>query len=308
MQIAIMIEGQNGLTWPRWQRIVRAVEDLGFVGLYRSDHFTNATPPDKESLELWISLAWLAANTTRIEFGPLCTPVSFRHPAFTARTGAQIDDLSGGRLTLGVGAGWQEREHTKFGFDLLPLRERFARFEESLEIIARLLQSDEPVSFEGRFYRLREAVLLPRPKRSGGPSLLIGGNGLTRTLPVAARYATEWNATFQPPRKYAALNVRLDRLLERRGRAKRDVRRSMMTGLVFGRDDNDVRRKLEARGRTEQELRDRGVIVGVPSAIVDQLGSLEEAGLQRVMLQWLDLDDLGGLETFAKNVLPHFAH
>ena len=307
MEVAIMIEGQNGLTWPRWQRIVHAVEDLGFVGLYRSDHFTNASPPDKESLELWISLAWLAANTTRIEFGPLCTPASFRHPAFTARMGAQIDDLSGGRLTLGVGAGWQEREHAKFGFDLLPLRERFARFEESLTVIVRLLQADEPVSFDGKFYQLREAMLLPRPTRPGGPSLLIGGNGFTRTLPLAARYATEWNATFQPPRKYAELNARLDRLLEQRGRSKRDVRRSMMTGLAFGRDDNDLHRKLEARGKTEQELQDRGVVVGVASAVVDQLGSLEEAGLQRIMLQWLDLDDLDGLEVVARRVLPNLS-
>lgn len=307
MQVAIMIEGQNGLTWPRWQRIVRAVEDLGFVGLYRSDHFTNAGPPDKESLELWISFAWLAANTSRIEFGPLCTPVSFRHPAFTARVATQIDDLSGGRLTLGVGAGWQEREHTKFGFDLLPLRERFARFEESLVVITRLLQSDEPVSFEGKYYRLREAVLLPRPKRSNGPPLLVGGNGRTRTLPLAARYAAEWNATFQPPKMLAELNARLDRLLDRQGRVRGDVRRSMMTGLVFGRDDNEVRRKLEARGRTERELKDRGVVVGVASAVVDQLGALEETGLQRVMLQWLDLDDLHGLEILAKRVLPNLS-
>src|SRR5574341_1941350 len=115
LEIAIMIEGQNGLTWPRWQNIVRAVEDLGFAGLYRSDHFTNANPPDKESLELWVSLTWLAANTSRIEFGPLVTPFSFRHPALTARMAAAVDDLSGGRLTLGLGAGWQERrseEHT----------------------------------------------------------------------------------------------------------------------------------------------------------------------------------------------------
>src|SRR5574338_1726373 len=101
VEIAIMIEGQDGLTWPRWMRLARAVEDLGFAGLYRSDHFTNAAPPDKESLELWVSLTWLASNTRRIEFGPLVSPVSFRHPIFTARIGAQVDDLSGGRLRLG---------------------------------------------------------------------------------------------------------------------------------------------------------------------------------------------------------------
>ena len=119
MDIAIMIEGQNGLNWPRWKQIVRLVEDLGFAGLYRSDHFTNADPADIDSLELWVSLTWLAGNTERIEFGPLVTPFSFRHPAHTARMAGAVDDLSGGRLTLGLGAGWQDREHEKFGFPLL---------------------------------------------------------------------------------------------------------------------------------------------------------------------------------------------
>ena len=137
MQFALMIEGQNGLTWPRWQAIALAAEELGFAGLYRSDHFTNANPPDKESLELWTSLTWLASHTQRIEFGPMVSPVSFRHPVFTARMAKDVDDLSGGRLTLGVGAGWQEREHAKFHFDLLDLPARFDRFEEGLEIITR---------------------------------------------------------------------------------------------------------------------------------------------------------------------------
>ena len=119
LEVAIMIEGQNGLNWPRWQRIAQAVEDLGFAGLYRSDHYTNANPPDLDSLELWVSLTWLASHTTRIEFGPLVTPVSFRHPTMTARMASAVDDLSGGRLTLGLGAGWQEREHSHFGWDLL---------------------------------------------------------------------------------------------------------------------------------------------------------------------------------------------
>ena len=122
LEIAVMIEGQNGLNWARWQRIARLAEEAGFVGLFRSDHFTNGNPPDLDSLELWTSLTWLADNTKRIEFGPLVTPFSFRHPAFTTRMAAAVDDLSGGRLTLGLGAGWQEREHALFGFDLLPLK------------------------------------------------------------------------------------------------------------------------------------------------------------------------------------------
>ena len=146
LEIAIMIEGQNGLTWPRWQNIAAAVEDLGFAGLYRSDHFTNADAPDMDSLECWTSLTWLASHTRRIEFGPLVSPVSFRSPALTARIAAAVDDLSGGRLTLGLGAGWQDREHHLFGYDLLVMQSRFARFNEGLEVITRLLKSDQPVS------------------------------------------------------------------------------------------------------------------------------------------------------------------
>lgn len=301
MDIAIMIEGQDGLTWPRWQRIVAAVEALGFAGLYRSDHFTNAGPPDKDSLELWLSLTWLASHTTRIEFGPLVTPLSFRHPAFSARIASQLDDLSGGRLTLGVGAGWQEREHTAFGFELLPPAERLDRFQEGLELITRLLRSDAPVSFQGRYYTLHEAVLLPRPQRPGGPPLLIGGNGPRRTLPLAAAYADEWNAVLIPAARFAQLNAHLDSLLAGQGRSASALRRSLMTGIVFGRDDAELQAKLA--GRDPAALRERGLIVGAGAQVQEQLHALAQAGVQRVMLQWLALDDLDGLEALARAVL-----
>ena len=302
MDIAIMIEGQNGLNWPRWQRIARAVEDLGFAGLYRSDHFTNAEPPDLDSLELWTSLTWLATHTRRIEFGPLVSPVSFRDPRMTARIARDVDDLSGGRLTLGLGAGWQEREHTNFGYDLLDMSKRFARFQEGMEVITRLLRSAEPVSFTGQYYHLHEAILLPRPQRPGGPPILIGGNGLRQTLPLVAHYADEWNAVFISADRWVELNARLEELLQASGREPRDVRRSLMTGLVFGLDEDEVQRKL--RGRNASELMERGLIVGTPAEVKRQVGRLAEAGLQRVMLQWLDLDDLAGLEALAKAVLP----
>ncbi|MFN2143988.1 MAG: LLM class flavin-dependent oxidoreductase, partial [Anaerolineales bacterium] len=181
IEVALMIEGQNGLTWERWKRIVTLAEDLGFAGIYRSDHYTNASPPDKESLEAWVSLTWLASHTKRIEFGTLVSPLSFRNPTMLARMAASVDDLSGGRLTLGVGAGWQEREHEKFGWDLLPVPERFERFEDGLEVLHALLKNDSPSTFEGKYYRIDEAVLLPRPQRAAGPKILIGGNGKTRT-------------------------------------------------------------------------------------------------------------------------------
>jgi alkanesulfonate monooxygenase SsuD/methylene tetrahydromethanopterin reductase-like flavin-dependent oxidoreductase (luciferase family) len=325
MDIAIMIEGQNGLNWPRWKRIVRAVEDLGFAGLYRSDHFTNSSPPDIDSLELWVSLAWLADNTRRIEFGPLVTPFSFRHPVHTARMASAVDDLSGGRLTLGLGAGWQAREHEKFGFQLLDIDSRFQRTQEGLEVVTRLLRRDSPSSFSGEFYTLQEALMLPRPVRppsprpamvrggradaltgrtAGRPPILIGGNGEKRTLPLAAKYADEWNAVFTTADEVRRLNGILDGLLQEQGMNPADVRRSLMTGCVFGKSDAEVKEASNLYGDTTLEvLRQEGNIVGKGEQVSEQLAELAETGIDRVMLQWLDLDDLDGLEALAKAVL-----
>lgn len=305
IEVAIMIEGQNGLTWSRWQNIVKAVEELGFAGIYRSDHYTNARPPDKESLELWVSLTWLASHTSRIEFGSLVSPVSFRQPTMTARMATAVDDLSGGRLHLGLGAGWQEREHTNYGWDLLDVPARFDRFEEGLEVISQLLQSDEPVDFSGDYYQVKEGVVLPRPERPHGPPILIGGNGPKRTLPLVAKYASEWNAIFLPPDQFSEKSAHLDNLLAENGRQPNEVKRSMMTGTVFGRDDAEVSQKLERyTGRTADDLRNRGMVVGTGNEWVDQLGTLAETGMYRVMLQWIDLDDLDGLSAMAHAVLP----
>src|SRR2546425_8737296 len=154
--LSLQIEAQNGLTWPNWKRLVAEVEELGFAGLFRSDHFTNAQPPDKASLEMVVSLTYLADHTQRIHFGPLVAPLSFRHPTLLARQAAALDDLSGGRMILGVGAGWQEREHQLFGHDLGDVPTRMARLEEGLEVITRLLRIDEPTTYIGRFFQLRE--------------------------------------------------------------------------------------------------------------------------------------------------------
>jgi F420-dependent oxidoreductase-like protein len=304
MDIAIMIEGQNGLNWPRWKKIVKLVEDLGFAGLYRSDHFTNSNPPDIDSLELWVSLTWLADNTERIEFGSLVTPFSFRHPAHTARMAGTVDDLSGGRLTLGLGAGWQAREHEIFGFSLLDIDDRFRRMEEGLEVITRLLRSDSPSSFSGEFYTLQDAVLLPRPEHPGRPPILIGGNGEKRTLPLAVRFADEWNAVFTTTDEVRRLNRVLDGMLEESGRNPGDMRRSLMTGCIFGRSDAEVREKSKLYGGTNpEELREEGNIVGRGAQVSEQLAQLAEIGLDQVMLQWLDLDNLDDLEALAKAVL-----
>jgi F420-dependent oxidoreductase-like protein len=302
IEVALMLEGQDGLTWPRWQRIARAAEELGFVGLYRSDHYTNASPPDKESLELWVALTWLASHTSKLEFGPIVSPVSFREPTMTARMAAAVDDLSGGRLNLGLGAGWQEREHSNFGFQLLAKGPRMDRFAEGLEVITRLLRSDEPSSYAGSYYRISDAILLPRPQRPGGPPIVIGGNGPRRTLPLVARYADEWNAVFLPPARFMELSEQLDALIVAEGRRPVDVRRSMMTGSYYGRDEAEVRAQLD--GRDGAELKARGLLVGAADEVAAQIRALGAAGVQRVMVQWLALDDIERLEHFAAHVLP----
>ena len=314
--ISLMIEGQNGLTWDHWKRLVTTAEDLGFDGLFRSDHFTNSRPPDKDSLEMIVSLAYTAGNSQRIHFGSLVAPLSFRDPTLLARQASALDDLSSGRMILGVGAGWQEREHSLFGHDLGDIPTRMARFEEGLEVITRLLRSDEPVTFEGHFFHLRGATLLPRPQRLGGPPILIGGNGPKRTLPLVARYATIWNAIMLAPDAFRDTSATLDRLLLEAGRQPGDVARTVMLGSYFGRDEQALERKLSWR-HDHPELTDkpldevvdivhttRHVLVGTPDQIIVQLRAYIAAGAQEIMVQWLDLDDMDGLHAFATSVLP----
>ncbi len=301
---AIMIEGQNGLNWERWQAISRLVEELGFAGLYRSDHYTNAQPPDRDSLELWVSLAWLATNSERLTFGPLVTPVSFRHPTMTARMARDVDTLSGGRLVLGLGAGWQEREHNHYGWELLAVPDRMQRFEEGLEVITRLLRNGDPQSYAGQYYRLNNATLLPRPSPPGGPPILIGGNGIRRTIPLVAQFADEWNAVNLSFEEFARRSRRLDDLLNQNGREPASVRRSMMLGCVFGKNDAEVQSRSWAYKGSPDDLRARGFIVGTAAQIVDHLGELAEAGVQTVMLQWLALDDLESLHALGSSVVP----
>jgi alkanesulfonate monooxygenase SsuD/methylene tetrahydromethanopterin reductase-like flavin-dependent oxidoreductase (luciferase family) len=244
---------------------------------------------------------WLASHTERIEFGTLVSPVSFREPVMLARQALMIDELSGGRLQFGVGAGWQEREHTSFGYDLLDTRQRLDRFAEALEVMTRLLRSDEPTSWQGQFYQLHDALLLPRPTHRTKPPIVIGGNGPQRTLPLTARFADEWNAVFVGAAKFAELNARLDALVQEQGRDVGSVRRSLMTNIRFGRDDAEVQRRL--RGQDRAEMRERGIVVGTANDVVEQLGEYAQAGVQRIMLQWLDLDDTDGIEALSTVVL-----
>ena len=307
-QIGIMIEGQDGLNWPRWQRLLQAAEDFGFQCVFRSDHFVNPNLPDKDSLELWVSLTYAASHTRRIEFGSLVAPTTFRHPSMTVRMGAAVDDLSDGRLILGLGAGWNEREHHNFGIPFYDKTRRYEMLTDALEITSRLLESDDLVSYQGKHYSLDGAILLPRPKRK--TPLLIGGNGPKRTLPLAAKYADEWNGVFIALDTYRERNRLLDDLLRQNGRDPASVKRSLMTQIVFGKDDAGIDARMKARGRDpntrEQLLQEQTLIVGTASMVVDQIAAFAEAGAERFMLQWLDLDDIDSLEQIARDVLPHF--
>jgi F420-dependent oxidoreductase-like protein len=273
IEIALMVEGQDGLNWDRWRKIAQVAEEAGYVGLYRSDHFTNPQGPYKDSLECWTSLTWLASHSSRVEFGPLVSPVSFHHPSNLVRRAAAVDDLSGGRLWFGVGAGWQEREHTNYGFLLGSVAERMARFREAVHIMAHLLHTDEPLTFQGKFYTLREAVLLPRPARR--VPIVIGGSGKRVTLPLAARYADEWNLSFRTPEQFQELSAYLDSLLDGERRPRSAVRRTLMTRLNYA-DHGQAR---------------------------EQVAAFAAAGVQRLMLQWLDLDDVDGMARLARALL-----
>jgi F420-dependent oxidoreductase-like protein len=275
-QIGLMVEGQAGLNWKRWDRVLKMAEDVGFQCVFRSDHFTNTAPPDLDSLELFVSLTYAATHTNRIEFGSLVAPVTFRHPTMTLRQAAQIDDLSDGRLTLGLGAGWQAREHTNYGIPFYDLETRFEQLTDALDIARLLHGSAEPVSHEGRHISVKDAVLLPRPVRR--TPILIGGNGPKRTLPLAARYADEWNGVFIDAPTYNERSTRLDELLVEEGRAPSAVKRSMMMPFAWASGDDGV----------------------------DVIDRYVEAGCQRFMLQIVEYDDLSGIEQWGLDNLPRF--
>ena len=305
IEVALMIEGQDGLNWPRWKALAQTVEGVGLAGLYRSDHFTNPDGPHKDALEAWTSFTYLAAETTRIEFGPMVSPVSFRNPVVSAWSAAAVDDLSGGRFHMGLGAGWQEREHASHGFDLLELKERFQRFEEGVQVVKLLLQSDEPVGFDGAYYHLNDALLLPRPARPGGPPIVIGGNGEKRTMPIAAKYADEWNAVFVTPERFAALSTHLDNLLDAHGRSPVSMRKTLMHRITVGATDAAVARKTETVDVIE--LKKRGALIGTPNEIAEGLLAFDAVGVKRIMAQLHDMTDLDGVELLGTKVLPQLS-
>lgn len=325
MQISIAVEGQEGLTWSHWKRFVSQVENLGYAGLFRSDHF----PGDKAALELVVSLAYLADHTQRLHFGSLVAPLSFRDPVMLARQAAALDDLSGGRLVLGLGAGWEEQEHQMWGYQLGDVATRMARFKEGLDVITQLLRSDGPATYEGQFFQLHEARLLPRPQRPGGPAILIGGNGIRRTLPLVARYADIWNVFHFTPDLFRERSEVLDNLLHQAGRQPSQVKRTMMALVFCGRNETELKRRADFAYRNwvpnlayqpfdsllealdnmfSPFLKSVGAIfnpiVGTPDNVVQHIRAYAEAGVEELILQWFDIDDVEGLQMYAEQLLP----
>jgi alkanesulfonate monooxygenase SsuD/methylene tetrahydromethanopterin reductase-like flavin-dependent oxidoreductase (luciferase family) len=299
MQIGIMIEGQMGLNWENWKAILQTAEDSGYQCVFRSDHFSNPTGEFQDSLELWSSLTYAASHTKRIEFGPMVTPITFRHPALIAQYGAAVDVLSEGRLYLGMGTGWQDREHEAFGIHFPPISERYERLNDGLEIVSRLYKSDAPVSYAGKHFSLKDAQITMKRDTK----ILIGGNGKNKTLPLAAKYGVEWNAVYLNHADFKERCELLDGYLEKEGRKPQEVKRSLMTRVFYGKDDADLKRRMDGVKSTKEELQARGIIAGTGSEIVDLLGKWSEAGCERIMMQWLDYDDMAGLEEMAKEIL-----
>jgi alkanesulfonate monooxygenase SsuD/methylene tetrahydromethanopterin reductase-like flavin-dependent oxidoreductase (luciferase family) len=308
IELNVMIEGQEGLTWERWQRLARAAEDGGFGGLYRSDHLTGLFgDPTRPSLETWASLAWVASATRRIRFGPIVCPMTFYQPALLAKGAAAIDQLAGGRFDLGIGAGWNEMEHRMFGIPFPPLRERMDRLECGARAI-RSLWRGEPVTLEQPYYPLVEAQSFPRP---AGAGLIVGGRGERRTMRVAAESADEWNVTRVTFDEYPGKLEVLAAHCRALGRDPASIRLSLMVPVIVGRSRAETARRLE-RGRAcfarvpedEASWRAQSFLYGSPDEIAQDLRRWHALGVRRVMLQMLDMDDLAALELIAREVIP----
>jgi F420-dependent oxidoreductase-like protein len=271
-----MVEGQEGVTWDDWVALARATEELGFEALFRSDHYGPVVGEEElGSLDAWTTLAGLAAVTSRIRLGTLVSPATFRHPSVLAKSAVTVDHISGGRVELGMGAGWNEAEHTRYGFPFPRTRERMDVFAEQLEIVHRSLQS-EPFSFEGEHYRLEEANPQPKPVQSPHPPLIVGGSGRPRSVSLAARWADEYNAVSPTPDECRALRERIADACRHEGREPLPL--SVMTGLISS-----------------------------PEEAIRRLTELAEAGVERVMLQHLEHRDLDVLEVIAQEVVPAVA-
>jgi F420-dependent oxidoreductase-like protein len=311
MRVCLMIEGQEGVTWPEWLALARAAEEAGLEGLFRSDHYAGLMGDEtRGSLDAWTTLAALAAVTDRIRLGSMVSPVTFRHPSLLAKAVATVDHVSGGRVELGIGAGWNEREHEAYGFRFPELTERLERLEEQLELVVRQWTEDE-VDFAGRHYRTQGLQAHPKPVQQPRPPVIVGGAARPRTARLAARLADEYNS---PGGDLAGIREKRDTLL----RACEDAGRerlvfSVMTGCVVGTDRAElherVARVLERTGRggdPSEFVRERteSWVLGTVDEVVERLQALERAGVERIFLQHLAHDDVEMVRLVGSEIVP----
>lgn len=313
MDVCLMIEGQEGVTWPQWIALARACEEHGIPALFRSDHYLNldGRHPEHGSLDAWATLNALAALTSTVRLGTLVSPATFRHPSTLAKTVATADHVSGGRVELGLGAGWHEREHEAFGFPFPPMSERMDILEEQLQVVLGNW-SQGPFSFDGRNYTLRELNAEPKPIQRPHPPLIIGGTAGPRSAALAARYADEYNTTFATPDDVRERKARIDQACERAGREP--IAFSVMTGVIVGADPGQVRdrvaRVAALQGADANALLanpPRGWVVGTVEEAVEQLTALREAGVSRVMCQHLLHDDLEAVALLGEELAARLA-
>jgi F420-dependent oxidoreductase-like protein len=302
MDLRIFTEPQQGATYDTLLTVAKATEDLGFDAFFRSDHYlhmggVSGLPGPTDA---WITLAGLARETSRIRLGTLMTAGTFRLPGVLAIQVAQVDQMSGGRVELGLGAGWYEEEHKAYGIPFP--KEKFARLEEQLEIVTGLWATEvgKTYSHHGTHYDLTDSPALPKPAQAKVP-VLIGGSGAKRTPRLAARYADEFNAPFVSVEESKVLFERVRAAAEEAGRSADDLTYSNALVVCVGRDDAEVARRAERIGREVDELKLNG-LAGSPAEVVEKIGRYIEAGSQRIYLQVLDLEDLDHLELISSQV------
>lgn len=313
MRVCLMVEGQEDVSWDQWLAVAAACEEGGYDALFRSDHYGwHAGMAGHGSLDAWAILNALAARTSRLRLGTLVSPATFRHPSVLAKMVATADHISGGRVELGMGAGWLEAEHAAYGFPFPPGPERFAMLAEQLEIVHRSW-TQESVSFAGAHYRLQDLRALPKPVQRPHPPLLVGGKGGGRLAALAARWADEFNTTFAPPEVCRQRRARVLAACETAGRDPATLRFSVMLGCVVGEDAAAVaergRRVMERVGQSGDPaawLAAQGEpwIVGTPSQALEQLAAFREAGMDGVMLQDLLHEDLEMVRLVGREIAP----
>ncbi|MEV0739615.1 LLM class F420-dependent oxidoreductase [Streptomyces sp. NPDC050549] len=302
MDLRIFTEPQQGATYDTLLAVAKATEDLGFDAFFRSDHFLSMGSGDglPGPTDAWLTLAGLARETKRIRLGTLMTAGTFRLPGVLAIQVAQVDQMSGGRVELGLGAGWFEQEHKAYGIPFP--KEKFARLEEQLAIVTGLWETrpGDTFDFHGSYYDLTDSPALPKPAQSRIP-VLIGGHGASRTPKLAARYADEFNIPFASIEDSERQFGRVRAAAEAAGRKADDLVYSNALVVCVGKDDQEVARRAAAIGREVDDLKANG-LAGSPSEVVDKIGRYGATGSRRIYLQVLDLDDLDHLELISSQV------